>query len=72
MRMSGKLHTLSKGYAEWSTKRAMWPRKGRVMSKGMIGDEVQRKIMLNRGSGRGKTSVGKEHMVRYLINGREE
>ena len=58
--------------AERGTRHAMWPRKGRVTSTGMTEDEVRRRIVPNRGSGRGKTSMGTEHAVRYPTNGREE
>ena len=58
--------------AERNTKRAMWPCKGRATSKGMIGDEVQRMIVPNQGSGRGKTSVDDEHVMRYPADIREE
>ena len=48
---------------EWSTKRAMWLRKGRATSTREIDEEVRRMVVPNRGSGRGKTSVEKEHAV---------
>ena len=57
---------------EWSTKRAMWLRKGRATSTGMIDDEVRRMTVPNQGSGRGKPSMDEEHAMRYLANIQEE
>ena len=38
--------------AERSTRHAMWPRKGRAKSMGIIGNEVRRMTMPNKGSQR--------------------
>ena len=58
--------------AERSTKRAMWPRKGRATSTRMISDEVRRMTVPNQGSGRGKISMDEEHAMRYPTDIQEE
>ena len=47
-----KYHSERVHGAERSARRAMWPRKGRATSTGMIGDEVRRMTVPNRGSQR--------------------